>query len=87
MAIKKSGYSHALPDDLGSEWFEMVMNHLNDAILITEAEPVELPGPRILWANDVFYESTGYQPEEVIGKTPRILQGPLTDTSALRIAD
>jgi PAS domain S-box-containing protein len=56
---------------------------LNDAILITEAEPFDEPGPRILWANDVFNQSTGYQPSEIIGKTPRILQGPLTDKSVL----
>jgi len=60
------------------------MNHLNDAILITEAEPFDAPGPRILWANDIFYQITGYEPSEVIGKTPRILQGPLTDKSVLK---
>lgn len=68
---------------LGADWFEKCVNHLNDAIVITEAEPVTSPGPRILWANEVFYKSTGYQPEEIIGHSPRILQGPLTDKSEL----
>jgi PAS domain-containing protein len=58
---------------------EICVNHLNDAIVITEAEPINNPGPRIVWANLAFYERTGYSPEEIIGKSPRILQGPLTD--------
>lgn len=69
---------------MDSAWVENCLNHLNDAILITEAEPFDEPGPKILWANDVFYRSTGFEPSEVIGKTPRILQGPLTDRSVLK---
>ena len=56
---------------------------LNDAIVITEAEPFNQPGPRIVWANRVFYERNGYSPGEVIGKSPRILQGPGTDRATL----
>lgn len=62
---------------------EVCIDRLNDAILITEAEPFNPPGPRIVWANKVFYERTGYCPEEVLGQTPRILQGPATDRAAL----
>ncbi|MDF1584088.1 MAG: diguanylate cyclase [Methyloprofundus sp.] len=61
----------------------MCVDQLNDAIVITEAEPFNLPGPRILWANKVFYDLTGYTPEELIGQTPRILQGPLSDRATL----
>jgi diguanylate cyclase (GGDEF)-like protein/PAS domain S-box-containing protein len=71
-------------DIIGSDWFQKCVNHLNDAIIITEARPTHSPGPRILWANDIFYESTGYQPSEIIGQSPRILQGPLTDKSVLK---
>lgn len=85
MIRKKTALSSTVPDSLSPAWVEKVVNHLNDAILITEAEPVDLPGPRILWANDVFYHLTGYEPADVIGKSPRILQGPLTDKSALKI--
>ncbi len=59
------------------------LNHLNDSILITEAEPFDPPGPRIVWANKYFYECHGFTPEEVIGRTPRILQGPETDRNTL----
>ena len=58
---------------------ESVITHSNDAVLITEASPIEDPGPRIIYANESFTKMTGYRSEEVIGKTPRILQGPKTD--------
>ena len=61
---------------------ESVAVHARDSILITEAEPVDLPGPRILYCNGAFTQTTGYSLEEVIGKTPRILQGPKTDPVA-----
>lgn len=53
-----------------------------DAILITELS-LEKPGPRIVYVNDGFCDMTGYSREEVIGKTPRILQGPKTDSNVL----
>ncbi len=61
---------------------ESVAIHARDSIVITEAEPLDLPGPRILFCNNAFTEATGYSAEEVIGKTPRILQGPGTDPAA-----
>ena len=71
-----------LPADL-SKLLEVCVDQLNDAIVITEAEPINKPGPRIIWANKVFYERTGYTPNEVIGQSPRILQGPETDRATL----
>jgi PAS domain S-box-containing protein len=53
-----------------------------DSIVITELG-LEKPGPRIVYVNDGFCEMTGYSKEEVIGKTPRILQGPKTDREVL----
>jgi PAS domain S-box-containing protein len=68
------------------EWLrllESAITNANDAILITEALPLHLPGPRIVYVNPAFTRNTGYQPHEVIGKTPRILQGPKTDAQQL----
>lgn len=53
-----------------------------DSILITELN-VDQPGPKIVYVNDGFTRMTGYTKEEVIGKTPRILQGPKTDRTTL----
>lgn len=61
---------------------ESVITNATDSILITEAEPFDLPGPRIIYVNDAFSKMTGYTKEEVIGKTPRILQGPKTSRKA-----
>ena len=49
-----------------------------ESIFITDAE-LELPGPRIVYVNPAFSALWGYSPEEVLGKTPRILQGPKSD--------
>ena len=54
-----------------------------DVILITEAQPVDLPGPRIVYVNPAFERMSGYAASEIIGKTPRLLQGPATDRDAL----
>jgi len=53
-----------------------------DSILITELT-LEKPGPKIVYVNDGFCKMTGYSKDEVIGKTPRILQGPKTDRAVL----
>ena len=57
---------------------ESVAVHARDSIIITEAEPIDRPGPRILYCNAAFTKATGYEPEDVIGQTPRILQGART---------
>ncbi len=57
---------------------ESVVVHANDAVVITQAEPIGLPGPRIIYANPAFTRMTGYTSAEVVGKSPRILQGPET---------
>ncbi len=64
--------------------FENIVMHTNDAVLVTEAEPVDQPGPRIVYVNEAFSKMTGYAAEEVLGKSPRLLQGPLSDFTALK---
>lgn len=56
----------------------------SDSILITKAEPVSLPGPEIVWCNRGFTAMTGYRLDEVVGRSPRFLQGSDTDPAALR---
>lgn len=62
---------------------ESVITHTHDAVLITEAEPFDEPGPKIIYVNEAFTKMTGYTAEEVIGKSPRILQGPNSDREEL----
>ncbi|MFP5039631.1 PAS domain S-box protein [Parasediminibacterium sp. JCM 36343] len=63
---------------------ESVITNSNDSIIITEAEPVDMPGPRIIYVNEAFTRMTGYTSDEVIGKTPRLLQGPKSDRGELK---
>jgi PAS domain S-box-containing protein len=51
---------------------------MTESVLITDADLNE-PGPYIIYVNPAFEKMTGWTKEEVIGKTPRILQGPGTD--------
>nr|WP_314898145.1 PAS domain S-box protein [uncultured Flavobacterium sp.] len=66
------------------EKFSSIFSKTYDAVLITEAEPFDEPGPKIVYVNDAFTRMTGYTAEEVIGKTPRILQGPKSDENELK---
>ncbi|MCH4810339.1 putative bifunctional diguanylate cyclase/phosphodiesterase [Vreelandella neptunia] len=62
---------------------ESVVVNAKDAILITEAEPIDQPGPRIVYCNPAFLSTTGYTLSEVIGQTPRILQCDDTNRATL----
>ncbi len=54
-----------------------------DSITITDSQ-LDLPGPRILFVNPAFTRNTGYRIEEVLGMSPRILQGENSDPQFLR---
>ncbi|MGC1247142.1 MAG: PAS domain S-box protein, partial [Spirulinaceae cyanobacterium] len=62
---------------------ESVVVCANDAVLITEARPISEPGPKIVYVNEAFTRMTGYTTQEVLGKTPRILQGEKTNRRQL----
>jgi diguanylate cyclase (GGDEF)-like protein/PAS domain S-box-containing protein len=62
---------------------ESSIARLNDIVIITEAGPFSAPGPRIVFVNEAFERRTGYSPQEVLGRTPRLLQGPGTQREEL----
>lgn len=65
--------------------FQAVLDQTDDVVIITEIEPLDEPfGPKILYVNQSFTTITGYTQEEVLGKTPRILQGDKTDKNTLK---
>ena len=70
-------------ENLRLKLLESVVTNTKDSVLITEAKPFDAPGPKILYVNEAFTKMTGYSAEDVIGKTPRILQGPKTDIKEL----
>ena len=66
-----------------SRLLESVVVNAKDAILITEADPIDQPGPRIVYCNPAFLTTTGFSLSDVIGLTPRILHSEDTCRATL----
>src|SRR5271165_398813 len=73
----------ALPPDVVGA----AIDRLNEIVMVTEGSPVDEPGPRILFVNPAFEKMTGYAAEEVVGRSPRFLQGPGTAAAELARID
>ena len=63
--------------------FREVIEQMNDAVLVMNGPPASTQGRQIVYANPAFEEMTGYHAEELIGQTPRLLQGPKTSQETL----
>lgn len=63
---------------------EEVVRFAKDGVIITEAAQLDGAGPKIIFVNEAFSKISGYSSEEVLGKTPRMLQGANTDRDTLR---
>lgn len=55
----------------------------SDFSVVITTDALEPPGPVFVHVNDAFTRMTGYTREELLGATPRILQGPDTDRAVL----
>lgn len=64
--------------------FEKVVTGISDAVIITETEPIDVSGPRIVYVNPALTAMTGFTPAEAIGRSPRLLQGPKSSRAALK---
>lgn len=58
------------------------LERLRESVIVTDAE-IDRPGPRIRYTNSAFLRMTGYTSDEVLGRSPRLLQGPETDRTTL----
>ena len=56
-----------------------VIDCVNDAVIVTDAPSIDSGEQFIVYVNPAFTQLTGYPADEVIGKSPKILQGPDTD--------
>ena len=61
---------------------ESVVVNTNDAVIVTTTL-IDDPEPSILYVNQAFTRMTGYSAQEVLGQSPRFLQGPKTDRATL----
>jgi PAS domain S-box-containing protein len=67
-----------------SDILSQMADYTTDAVVITKAKiNSRIDGPEIVYVNKSFTQLTGYSAEEVIGRTPKLLQGPKTDKKAL----
>ena len=55
---------------------------LSDGVVVTTAD-LEPPGPRIVHVNEALCRITGYRADELVGSTPRLLQGAKTNRGVL----
>ncbi len=55
-----------------------VMAAAAESLLITTTD-LDRPGPTIVYVNPAFERMTGWQRSEILGLSPRVLQGPETD--------
>lgn len=69
---------HRIQAEVQVRLLQSVVVTINDAVVITEALPINEPGPKIIYVNNAFTQMMGYQMSEVKDKTPRLLQGPKT---------
>lgn len=56
----------------------LMLESMDESVLITTPD-LDAPGPYIIYVNKSFEVMTGWSREEILGKNPRILQGPKTD--------
>jgi PAS domain S-box-containing protein len=65
------------------DWL-IVLENLHRGIMVTDVTLDGPNGPRIIYVNRAWMKITGYDREDIRGKTPRILQGKHTDRNLLR---
>ncbi|MBR7619073.1 PAS domain-containing protein [Phenylobacterium sp. 20VBR1] len=54
---------------------------LDHAVVVTDGA-LDAPGPIVLYVNPAFERMTGYTSQEMVGRSPRILQGAGTSLAA-----
>ena len=65
------------------QYIETLQRVITDKCLVITDGELESPHPIILWVNYQFEYLTGYTLNELVGQSPRILQGPKTDRATL----
>ena len=66
-----------------SEVFRLAIEQSFNSVVVTDAD-LDAGGPRIVFCNPAFTTMTGYTRAELLGQSPRILQGPLTDPAVIK---
>jgi PAS domain S-box-containing protein len=62
---------------------ETVITQSKDSIIITEADSIDAKIPNIIYVNPAFSIMSGYESDEIIGKSPDLFNSPNSDVSEL----
>jgi len=76
--LKNVGVENAI------QFFKSALDDIADCCLITLAEPLDTPGPLIIYANKASISATGYTNQELMGKSPRLFQSKDSDITTLK---
>ena len=66
-------------EQFSQHFLKILLENSYDSIIITDCTEES----SIIYVNKAFSRLTGYESSEVIGKTPKILQGPATDRNVI----
>jgi PAS domain S-box-containing protein len=75
-----SNLKNTFSSDLCESILESILLQGYDSILITDASN----NPKIIYANSAFTQLTGYSADEILGKSPKILQGSSTSQKVIQ---
>ena len=75
-----SNLKNTFSSDLCESILEAILLQGYDSILITDASN----NPKIIYANSAFTQLTGYSADEILGKSPKILQGSSTSQKVIQ---
>jgi PAS domain S-box-containing protein len=75
-----SNLQNTFSSDLCESILEAILLQGYDSILITDASN----NPKIIYANSAFTQLTGYSADEILGKSPKILQGSSTSQKVIQ---
>ena len=75
-----SNLKNTFSSDLSQSILETILLQGYDSILITDASN----NPKIIYTNSAFTQLTGYSADEILGKSPKILQGSSTSQKVIQ---
>lgn len=79
--------SSGIRAELAPAILEALVSNSFESVMITADGASSSEHWAIVYVNPAFEKMTGYEPEEVMGKSPRLLQGPATDPEVLKQLD
>jgi PAS domain S-box-containing protein len=83
LAVHFQDITQRRQDEAQLHLLQACVDRMNDMFLTTDADMTQAGGPTVVHVNKAFERNTGYRADEIIGKTPSILQGPKTQRKTL----